>query len=452
MDLLQRVQRTLEEHKMIPPKARVLVACSGGADSVALLMALRNLGHEVAAAHYNHQTRDGGSDNDEEFVEALCARLDVPLFVGTADVALAARERGESFEVCARELRYRFLERIALERQYPVIATGHHADDQIETILFRLLRGTHPSGLSGIPFVRPQGDRRVVRPLIACEREEIRAWLHANGQDWRDDPSNADPRYLRNRIRHHLLPLLRAEYNPGVDAALRRLSEHARWESDLVEQELDEAHWWVMEGGEIRRDRFAELHPALQHRIVHASVPGLGAERVREAAAFIQRAETGAYFDLDAEHQWLARKHEVVLVAREQPEPPAPLTLEIPGAAHLLGRTVLARLVDAAPDREWSSHCTDTRQVFDADALGESVTLRTRREGDRIAPLGMRGSKKFKDWCNGAGVASPERDRIPLLARGGDLLWIPGGPVAASVAVTPETKRLAEVEILNATE
>jgi tRNA(Ile)-lysidine synthase len=457
MEYLEQVRATIAANGMLHEGERVLVACSGGADSVALLRALIALGYDVRVAHFNHETRDGGSDADEAFVYTLCDSLDIEMLSTSADVATEAREAGESFETCARRLRYDFFSECAVLEDCTAIATGHHADDQAETVLFRLLRGTGTRGLAGIPPLRPLGGLRVIRPLLECRRAAIEAWLRALGQDWRDDASNNDPRYFRNRIRHRLLPLLRAEYNPGIDDALLRLAAQCRIEQGFMDEAMAGVRDFVAEGtDDIPRAAFVSLPLAVQHRFVSdyaaARSIELGYDRVTAAAAFLRDAATGAYFDLDAARQWYAGRNAVSLVSRGETFETEEAVLPIPGSATLLGRLFVARVLAEVPSTDYGARCSDTRQCFDANALGAEIILRTRRNGDRIAPLGLGGTKKLKDWFIGAGIPAPARGRMVLPTHGNNILWIPGGPVAESVAITPATTRVAEVEILDAVE
>ena len=193
----------------------VLVALSGGADSVALLRALQALAYPVRAFHLNHCLRGAESDRDEAFCRALCAGLGVPLTVERIDVA-AARAAGEGIEAAARRIRYA---RLTAAAQGAKIATAHTADDNLETMLFHLVRGTGPKGLAGIPPVRGQ----VIRPLLGVTRAAVEAYLHALGQDYVTDSTNADDAYTRNRIRHEVVPVLR-QINPAVSGAAARLA------------------------------------------------------------------------------------------------------------------------------------------------------------------------------------------------------------------------------------
>lgn len=203
------------------------VAVSGGADSVALLRALRAVPVPVVVAHVNHQLRGVDSDADEAFVRALCDSLGVPCFVKAVDVAALAA--GANLEATAREVRYQFFAEVCEQTGAKWVATAHTADDQAETVLHRLIRGTGLQGLRGIASERDT----IVRPLLACSRADVLAHLAEIGQPYREDASNADPRFTRNRIRHELLPLLRT-FNPDVVSALSRVAEHASEAHEIV--------------------------------------------------------------------------------------------------------------------------------------------------------------------------------------------------------------------------
>ncbi len=209
-----------------------VVAISGGPDSVALLRGMVELatGHEMrlAAAHFNHLLRGSESDEDERFVRALCQELRVPLEVGRPGESLLQLSQGSNLEGEARRLRYQFLRNIALTCQAPFVLTAHTADDQVETILDRILRGTGIRGLAGINPVRPLGQGvRVIRPMLRIHRIEVLEYLRSVGQVFREDWSNTDLRFMRNRIRHELLPLLEQRYRPKVREAILRLGELA---------------------------------------------------------------------------------------------------------------------------------------------------------------------------------------------------------------------------------
>jgi tRNA(Ile)-lysidine synthase len=231
--------------------SHVVLAISGGADSVAMLRVAVELKQQrggsgrLFVAHLNHGLRGEESDADAEWLSDLCGRLGVPVEVGRADVATRADNQGGSLEAAARTARYDFLRQTAETIGARFVSTAHTADDQIETVLHRILRGTGMAGLSGIPFTRPLSPSvSLMRPILAMRRRDVLGYLAAIGQEYRTDASNADPRHTRNRLRNELLPALRERYNTDLDAALLRLAAHAAetqslvtdWASKLVDE------------------------------------------------------------------------------------------------------------------------------------------------------------------------------------------------------------------------
>jgi tRNA(Ile)-lysidine synthase len=223
--------------------SHVVLAVSGGADSVALLRGMLAVKQRaggpgrLVVGHLNHGLRGALADADQAWLEQLCATLDVELVVGEADFAAKRSKQGDGWEAAARDARYDFLRRTAEQIGARFIAVGHTADDQVETVLHRIVRGTGLAGLAGMPTFRPLSPSvTLVRPLLSVRREEVLDYLAALGQDFRTDETNADPRFTRNRVRNKLLPLVRGEFNAEVDTALLRLSSQA-----------DEAQQWIAE-------------------------------------------------------------------------------------------------------------------------------------------------------------------------------------------------------------
>jgi tRNA(Ile)-lysidine synthase len=236
-NLAQRVLRGIERQRMLRPGDRVGVAVSGGGDSVALLRLLEDLrlqlGVHLSVLHFNHQLRGADSDADEQFVAALAAQRGLAFIADRADVAAVARQRGWNLEDAARRLRYEFFRSAMEGNRLTRVAVAHSADDQAETVLARLVRGTGPAGLAAIYPVKG----RVIRPLLDIRREELRGYLQAIGQGWREDQSNRDMQRLRARLRHEILPTLERELQPSVVAHLCRLAEFSR---------EDEAFWMAV--------------------------------------------------------------------------------------------------------------------------------------------------------------------------------------------------------------
>jgi tRNA(Ile)-lysidine synthase len=459
--LLDAAAGALTRHAAL--QGPVLVAVSGGADSVCLAHLLQRLEVPLATAHLNHGLRGLESRADAAFVRDLAADLGVPHFEEEADTA-TAMEAGESLELAARRLRYGFLRRTAAREGYPWVATGHHADDQAETVLMRVVRGTSPHGLAGIPEVREltsgTGPRvRVIRPLLEVGRDAIRAFLADAGIGFRHDATNDDPTIPRNRMRHELLPALESAWNPRLRDALTRLAALQRGEDAFLEHATGEAWTACVEeapagGLRIERTRFGALHPALRQRLLSAAVSRLGAEPAFDLLTagadciargrLGERADLGAGVTLENGRDWAN-----LLPEGAPPRDAREHQLKVPGAVEGFGRRFTARWLEHAPEnpRAW---CSPARQVLDATGAAPPYTVRTRRPGDRFRPLGLDGSTKLKNYLGGLGLPPSERESLPLLFSGDTLVWVVGHAVDAGAAVTRDTGRCVAVEVTRA--
>ncbi|HUZ94486.1 MAG TPA: tRNA lysidine(34) synthetase TilS [Edaphobacter sp.] len=290
----------------IRPGDRICVAISGGADSVALLLAVHNantakrdaLGIGLSAAHVHHGIRPGEADTDQQFIEELCTRLDVPLHIHKTSIPERVAKTGETVEEAARNVRYDYFASLIATGEADSILTAHTLDDQAETVLMKLLRGAWTEGLSAIhPAVQVPGARpgKILRPFLNTRRSEIEAYLNQLNQPWREDSTNTDTAYTRNRIRHELMPQLR-EYNPSLDQTLANLAELAREEEARWQVELNRLLPQVLLPGKpvrgggrsvstapgqsavaIELDRLRTLDPALRRRVLRAAARQLGA-------------------------------------------------------------------------------------------------------------------------------------------------------------------------------
>ncbi|MBI4553965.1 MAG: tRNA lysidine(34) synthetase TilS [Candidatus Latescibacteria bacterium] len=454
--VLQTVEATIQRYRMFSPGDRVIVAVSGGPDSVALvhvLWGLRDrLGIDLTVAHLNHRLRGPDSDGDAAFVTRLAAQLDLPVAIQAEDVRALSRARRLSLETAAREARYAFLERVAVERGAQKIATGHTADDQAETILMRLIRGSGVGGASGI---RPVRDGRVVRPLLMVTHQEVHAYLAAHHLSARVDVSNADLGYLRNRVRHVLLPCLQAEYNPEIVAALSRFGEVHRAEEELLERETDRVFQQAVT--EQASDRiviavspFIEGALALRRRVVRHIVTRLGGqpdvltfEHIERTLGLAESGRPGQLLALPGGIR-VERRREGMVFRRGVARPfEVPLTIPgttvLPdGAGRVQTRVLDPKDVPVVQERSVA--------VFDEEAIQPSGVVRTRRPGDRFAPIGMAGTKTLKALFNEWAIPRLERDRIPLLVSGDRVLWVVGHRVSRWGQVSPQTKRAVMVE------
>jgi tRNA(Ile)-lysidine synthase len=431
--MINRVQETIAKHRMLRHGDHVLAGVSGGADSVALLHCLRSLARQwdlrITAAHLNHRLRGGESDEDEAFVVRLGEAAGIRVVTGHWDGPPGTG----NLEEAARRARYEFLRRTAAAEGASRIAVGHTLDDQAETVLLRLLRG---SGFLGLGGIYPTVDGVVIRPMIEVSRTEIEAFLVAQGIAWRTDSSNRDHRFLRNRIRHELLPLLREHYNPGIDRVLVREGALARDVSGFLDSAAEAAWEKVRCEGEgavdFRITDFHELHPALQGAVVRRAIRecrgtlrGIAAAHVEAVVDLARGPRSGKVLDLPGLK--VLREFDRIVVAEPQPgagirqarELPVPGSCEIPET----GMGMEARIEDAAQTgRKYPDRMTGA--VLAAEALPEVLIVRGRLPGDRY------GSKKLKKLLIDAQVPVRERDSLPVVVAGDRIVWVPGFPPA----------------------
>jgi tRNA(Ile)-lysidine synthase len=438
------VHRTLRRYAMVAPGERVLVGLSGGPDSVALLAVLQTLAArcrlQLHAAHFNHRWRGAESDRDQACAAAVAARLGVECTIGAAVGCAAGRNR----EAHARDQRYAFLAAVAAAQGCAKIATGHTLDDQAETVLMRLLRGSGGDGLAGIPAVR---DGRIIRPLIACTRAQVVAFLQAAGLPFCEDSSNADRRFLRTRVRHDVLPLLQA-LNPEVSRHLAAAAGILAEEGGLLDAHvaplLQAAHG---ADGALAVAAVRAAPPPLVPRLVRAwlraqrgGLQRLGAAHVRAVADLICGLRPNAQVCLPGG----------LVVVREYEHVRLRAGAAVPGTvtAHVLvpGDTVQLEsgwCISAALDSTGAGRRLP-RDLWslaaDADAIAAPMTVRGARPGDRIRPLGMGGQRKLQDIFVDRKLPHAHRRTRPVVEVGGEVLWVPGVVRSGRALVTPATR------------
>jgi tRNA(Ile)-lysidine synthase len=458
MSLSRSVLDTIQRHALVRRNARVLVAVSGGSDSVALLLLLRELEQVgeltvVGVAHLNHGLRpDAG--RDEQFCRALADEIGVAFRSEIVDVRAQAEASRISIEDAGRRARYEFFERIADELNADTIATGHTKDDQAETFLLRLLRGAGPRGLAGIhPRVG-----RVVRPLLEISRDDLRAYLALRDQPFCEDVTNADVSISRNRVRHELLPLLRDRFSPSIQDVLAREASIARQDEDRLQQEaIDLASSIVLRGEtrdtvELDRSALIALHPAIAVRVarlaLHRVAPGrfVGFNHIERLLEFARQPDERGTLSLPGQH--VARRGPTLVLSKARFTPFSnsfQVLLSIPGEVTFGSWAISATRCPRAVSHwegelDWEHRRWEA--VLDAERVSPVLTVRSRRPGDRFKPLGMGGrEKKLQDVLVDRKIERERRDSLPLVVDEIDrILWVVGEAVSEDFRVTEPSR------------
>jgi tRNA(Ile)-lysidine synthase len=426
------------------PGERVGAAVSGGPDSVLMLDFLerlsRDVGFTLAVVHFNHRLRGPESDEDEGFVRNRARSLHLPFLRGDARVAEEARRQRRNLEATARDFRYRFFFGLVRQGRLDKIATAHTLDDQAETVLLHLLRGTGTKGLGGI---HPSLEGKIIRPFLTLTREEIERTARERNLPFRVDSTNLETRFRRNKVRLGLLPLLEKEYNPEVKKLLSGLSAQARDDEAHLEQQAREhaAAWRVREGGAERIPRrvLGGLPPALERRVlrqmvqaVMGSLHGVTHQHMEALGEFALKAQSGKKLLLPhgvvarTEFEWLA-------LCREPGESPAggfAYPVVPPGSVSVaeIGRSFTFKVVDSQESpRDYSR---EEWPELDPLNLPARLVFRSWREGDRYCPAGHRKSVRVKELFRRRKVPAGERALWPLLDSERGIVCGRGLPVA----------------------
>ena len=511
--MLKKLAAYIRRHDLLQPGAHVLIAVSGGVDSMVLLDLLRHLADEwplrLTAAHFNHRLRGAEAEADEQFVREHCATWGIPVEAGGGDVRKHAREQGQSLETAGRELRYAFLREAAVRRGCGAIATAHHASDQAETVLDRLIRGAGVRGLAGIPIrseicaaaenredqgdiatggkfppaafrhpagtpassgaeaeaihdfrtdARPQaaGSIFLIRPLLFAGRHEIDAYAALQQLAFREDTSNQDHRFRRNRIRHELLPLLK-HYNPQIESTLAATAAHLReMEAYLCGEAQAGLQRCLVHGGRekiiLEKEPFLSYFSVLQKYILQEAWKRLGGDlRIFSSALwnaldeFIWAGRRDRGFALGAGELWLTERALVLLGAKPQQQ-----ERDIAGVPGLypLWNGYLLEIKAVSVSLEEAENNAESKSVFiDAGLLQSDLSVRTPRPGDRFHPLGLQGHKKVADLLSEAGVPVYERQLVPLLVSGDEIVWLCGIRLNHQFRLTPGTGTIYQLKV-----
>ncbi len=441
MDSRPTVEENVLKIGVVEPDEKVLVMLSGGSDSVCLahLMAGRIKTAGVSAFHVNYGLRDQ-ADEDERFCRKLCSQLGVGFFSGRASLPGKGNAQAE-----AREIRYRLAESIRIQKGLDLIVVGHTLTDQAETVIYRL--ATSPGRRALLGMRAREG--RIARPLLGTTREEVRQYCQAEGLTWREDISNEDPTYARNRIRANVIPELQ-RINKAAEKNIVATRDALFDESKVLDGIVCGALHEVGAGGRppsVHGDRLKELPVALQRLLVRELVQSatggefpLSAERADEVIELSTRQGSGG---IDLGPVRAVSEYGVLrfLPVGELPELEA-TTLKVPGTCTLGEWEVTSELLAEVPVGLSGGH---DQALLDADLLGSQVTVRPWNEGDRLRPLGMEGTKSLQDIFTDQKVPRSLRGRLPVLDVGGSVVWVAGVALSDEFKLTEKTQKAVRI-------
>jgi tRNA(Ile)-lysidine synthase len=449
--LPQRVAAYGRRHSLVHAGERVAVAVSGGADSVALLRILLELRDElgvvISVAHFHHGIRAADADADEAFVADLAGIHDLELHLGRGEAPVRARSSGISMETAARELRYDFFKGL-LRKQINCVATAHTLDDQAETVLMKALRGASTRGLAGIFPEHRMAEGRLVRPLVEVHREELREYLRSLKQQWREDASNADLSFARNRIRARILPMLREEVNPVVDQTLAHMAEIARAEEHYWNDQVTRLLPLVVAPGEPSRgggrrqtgsraiaieiQKLCQQPLAVQRRLLRAAAEKIGRtmdfEQVQAVLHLIgERKERGAQSKIvELGEGWRVRLlfRELLFEAAMQQNASADyeLQLRVPGEVRVaaLATTIRVRIHEDNGNTKNASYNPHSVRI----PIDSELVVRNWRAGDRFRPARHNSEKRVKELLYPLHLSQEEKSLWPVVVAGDRIVWV----------------------------
>lgn len=450
---------------LISPGDKIVVGVSGGADSIALLQVLHYFSkpknYSLVVAHINHMTRGESSYGDAEFVKAAAEQLGLSFYLKEIDVGKERFQLKQSFQEAARIIRYQFFEEILKVVGGNKIALGHSADDQVETILMNIVRGSGLKGLAGIPQIRG----KIIRPFLEIYRKDLEDYLKEHRVPFRNDLSNNDKKYLRNRVRHELIPQLES-YNPGIKKNLQEMSGIVKGDDELLSQmtrnifnQKVRAH----EGGKQfywEIDDFLLNPVALRQRLVRETfyritgdMSGITAHHVREVLNLFESPKAGKiiniprnikvtcnYDSVSFEKLENSRKNSIQDESFSTP-------ILIPGYTELNEGQIRVKTQILEQKSDYSSLNPQKQAVLDLEKTGFTINARFFRNGDRFCPLGMEGNKKLKALFIDNKVPKNLRGRIPILTNAqDDIIWVYGQRIAHFYRVTDKTKKILFIQ------
>ncbi|ABK61498.1 tRNA lysidine(34) synthetase TilS [Clostridium novyi] len=459
--MIEKVINTIKCNNMFEVNDKVVVALSGGPDSICLLHILHTLKDEInisiVAAHVNHCLRGEAADNDEMYVKKICEELGIQCFVKREDVHRISKERGISCEMAGREVRYQFFEEVLHKINGNKIAIAHNANDQAETVLMRILRGT---GLEGLVGIRPVRDNIFVRPIINLTRDEIENYCDINKLNPRIDKTNFENIYTRNKIRLELIPYIQKNFNSDVIEVLNRFSDTVKVDNEYINNVAKEKYNEYSEISEekiILKGQLFKEHEAILTRVIRIAIKNIkgNLNNLEKNHIYdiidIQKKSTGKYIMLPSGIRVTNNYGDIYVYKEEKKHKVQKINKEV--ELNLLEENVLTNhklkitldIIKSKEDIKFDKN--PLIKYFDYDKIKGVIKLRYRKNGDKFMPFGMSGSKKLKDLFIDLKIPKERRDSIPLITFGDDIAWIVGYRISDKFKINKDTKSILKIKI-----
>ncbi|WP_308282445.1 tRNA lysidine(34) synthetase TilS [Clostridium estertheticum] len=457
--LSEKVMSFIKENSMFDEGDKVIVAVSGGPDSTCLLYILNEfkdkLGITLIGAHLNHCLRGEESDKDEEYAKKTCESLNIAFYSNKVDIHKVSRERNLSCEMAGREVRYNFFEELIIKLNANKVALAHNANDQAETILMRIMRGT---GIEGMVGIKPVRDKIYVRPILKLSRREIEKYNSINNINPRIDKSNLENIYARNKVRLELIPYMEENFNKDIIKTLNRLSNIVKKDNDflkIVSEKEYEKHCEISQQRVIINKSAFSLHEAILSRIIRGALLAVNHnlynfEEIHVLSIIeLQKHDTGKNIMLPkniiVENCYGDIHIHICAKESEANDNLYYLNINEENIIHSLNKVVKIDVIPKLKSTEFTG--TDYIKYFDYDQIKEPIILRYRKDGDKFMPLGMNGNKKIKDLFIDLKIPKSQRNEIPLICFGDDISWVVGYRVSEKFKVSKDTKNILQIRI-----
>ena len=447
----QKVVKFILNKKLIGEGDSILVALSGGADSVFLLEFLlkykRRFNIDIAAFHLNHNLRGKEANIDEQFCKNLTAQKRIPFFSTSKNVKLFAKRKRMSLEEAGRELRYGELLKIAKTHNYTKIATAHNADDNSETVLLNLIKGTGIKGLSGIPERR----EKIIRPILVLSKMEILDYLHNKKINYRTDSSNFENDYQRNYLRNEIIPLIKSKLNPQFDSALFRTSEIIRGYTSLIDEQINNAIEKIVTYKQqklfINLKQLEETDVRLYGDVLRKTVrkyfkEELESKNISDLIKLI-KAQTG--MEIMFSNRIVAVKERdsiIIYLKKREMKNVKQVEIKIGDEKQVEGKSISISTINR---NKLSFNSSTNKEYISADKIKSTFILRRWKDGDRFCPLGMKNSKKLSDFLTEQKVRSSEKNEQLVLSNAGKIVWVVGIRIDERYKISAKTKKVLEL-------